>query len=122
MEIKATTAEVGAIGFMEIFAEHGHHNLWRRLVQHPRPDEFAASLAELFFGNPAPPARPGALTEPFFTLGELRVAISKLKHNKGNDDAGLVPELWNCAPDCLLSDLLLLYNDVLYSGDLPPPW
>ena len=68
----------------------------RRLVQHPRPDEFAASLAELFFGNPAPPARPEALTEPFFTLGELRVAISKLKHNKGNDDAGLVPELLKC--------------------------
>ena len=57
-----------------------------------------------------------------FTLAELRAAISKLKHNKGNDDAGLVPELLKCAPDCLLSDLLLLYNDVLYSGDLPPPW
>ena len=94
----------------------------RRLVQHPRPDEFAASLAELFFGNPAPPTRPEALTEPFFTLGELRAAISKLKQNKGSDDAGLVPELLKCAPDCLLSDLLLLYNDVLYSGDLPPPW
>ena len=61
----------------------------RRLVQHPPLDEFATSL----LGNPAPLSQPAVLTEPCFTLEELRAAILGLKPNKGNDDAGLVPEL-----------------------------
>ena len=65
----------------------------RRLVQRPPLDEFATSLAELFLGNPAPLSQPAVLTEPCFTLEELRAAILGLKPNKGNDDAGLVPEL-----------------------------
>ena len=62
------------------------------------------------------------LTEPCFTLEELRAAILRLKPNSLNDDAGLVPELLQYVPDGFLSDLLLLFNDVLYSGDAPPSW
>ena len=123
MEIDAITPEAGALGFMESFvAEHAHFCLWEAARSASPLDEFATSLAELFLGNPDPPSQPAVLTEPCFSLEELCAAILKLKPNKENDDAGWVPELLQYAPDGLLSDLLLLFNDVLYSGDAPSSW
>ena len=118
MEADATTPEAGALGFMESSSEHAHICLWKaaRSASPPR----RTSLAKLFLGSPDPPSQPAVLTEPRFSLEELRAAILKLEPNKGVNDAGLVPDLLQYVPDGFLSDLLLLFKHVLYSGDAPP--
>ena len=42
-----------------------------------------------------------------------------MKANRCDDDAGLIAELVQFSPSHVLQDLLCLYNDTLFSGEVP---
>ena len=62
------------------------------------------------------------LTEPPWTMAELRHAISRLKSKKNGDDLGLVAELLKHSPDDSLNALLLVMKEVFPSGNVPSSW
>ena len=62
------------------------------------------------------------LTEPPWTMAELKHAISRLKSKKSGDDLGLVAELLKHSPDDFLNALLLVMREVLRSGNVPSSW
>ena len=63
------------------------------IADQPHVDDFAKMLRGLFHGDPAPPMTMRTLTEPPWTMAELRHAISLLKSKKSGDDLGFVAEL-----------------------------
>ena len=67
---------------------HGHS-----LTQQPSPNDFADMLENLFCGAVAPPEPQILMSEPPFTMQELKHALGQLKTNKSGDEAGLVSEL-----------------------------
>ena len=79
-------------------------------------------LEHLFHGDPAPPMTIPTLTEPPWTMAELRHAISRLKSKKDGDDLGLVAELLKHSPGDSFSALLLLMKEVFPSGNVPSSW
>lgn len=50
------------------------------------------------------------------------MAIQRLEHKRGADDAGLVAEVLKHAPEELLHVLRGLFNDVLRTGKAPAEW
>jgi hypothetical protein len=70
----------------------------RTIVEHPSANEFATYLSEIFSGNTVQINRPNDLTEPRWTLGEVQLAVAKLKSNKAAGGCGLVAELLKHAP------------------------
>ena len=96
---------------------HGHS-----LTQQPSPNDFADMLENLFCGAVAPPEPQILMSEPPFTMQELKHALGQLKTNKSGDEAGLVAELVQVAPVELLEIAFLFYNHVLTSGDVPAEW
>lgn len=76
----------------------------------------------LFCGAVVPPEPQILMSEPPFTMQELKHALGQLKTNKSGDEAGLVAELVQVAPVELLEIALLFYNHVLTSGDVPAEW
>ena len=85
-------------------------------------DDFAKMLEHLFHGDPAPPMPMPTLTEPPWTMAQLKHAISRLKSKKSGDDLGLVAELLKHSPDDFLNALLLVMKEVLTSGNVPSSW
>ena len=67
-------------------------------MEHPSANEFATYLSEIFSGNAVQIYRPNDLTEPRWTLGEVQLAVAKLKSNKAAGGCGLVAELLKHAP------------------------
>ena len=55
------------------------------IADQPHADDFAAMLARLFHGDHAPPMIRLTLTEPPWTMAEVRHAISRLKVGRIND-------------------------------------
>ena len=96
------------------------------IADRPHVDDFAKMLEHLFHGDPAPPpmsmTMPTLLTEPPWTMAELRHAISRLKIKKSGDDLGLVDELLKHSPDDFLNALLQVLREVLTSGNVPSSW
>ena len=62
------------------------------------------------------------MSEPPFTMEELKHALERFKNNKPGDEAGLVAELVQVAPTELLETAFLSYNHVLTPGDVPAEW
>jgi hypothetical protein len=91
-------------------------------VEHPSAHEFAIYLSEIFSGNTVQINRPNDLTEPRWTLGEVQLAVAKLKSNKAADACGLVAELLKHAPPEFLMVMVDLFNHVLFHGDAPVTW
>ena len=89
------------------------------IAQQPHPNEFATELEELFKGIPTVPEKPDCTNEPDFRLEELQAAVSKMKSKKACDDAGVAAELLRFAPEELLAELLVLYNQTLRDGIVP---
>ncbi len=79
-------------------------------------------LEHLFHADPAPPMTMPTLTEPPWTMAELRHAISRLQMKKSGDDLGLVAELLKHSPDDFLNALLHVMTEVLTSGNVPSSW
>ena len=53
---------------------------------------------------------------------ELTKAIQRMKTEKTADECGLVAELLKHVPEDVLTKLLALMNDLLFSGELPSTW
>ena len=64
------------------------------VADQPHADDFAEMLARLFHGDPRPPMTRPTLTEPPWTMAELKHAISRLKVGRTGDYLGLVAELF----------------------------
>ena len=94
----------------------------KHVAEQCTPDEFANALEGLFAGNPMEPQPPLVLDEPPWALHELDRAIKALKTGKAADDGGLVAELLKNSSDEMLLALVSLYNQVLFTGDVPPSW
>ena len=92
------------------------------VADQPHADDFAEMLARLFHGDPAPPMVRPTLTEPPWTMAELKLAISRLKVGRTGDDLGLVAKLLKHSPDDFLNALLHVMTEVLTSGHVPPSW
>ena len=58
------------------------------------------------------------LSEPPWSMEDLWHALRRMKANRCDDDAGLVAELVQYSPDHFLQELLYLYNDTLFSGEV----
>ena len=89
------------------------------VADQPHADDFAEMLARLFHGDPAPPMTRPTLTEPPWTMAELKHAISRLKVGRTGDYVGLVAELLKHSPDDFLNALLHVMTRVLTSGNVP---
>ena len=85
-------------------------------------DDLAKILEHLFHGDPAPPMTMPTLTEPPWTMAELKHAISRLKSKRRGDDLGLVAEFLKHSPDDFLNALLLVMREVRRSGNVPSSW
>ena len=73
-------------------------------MEHPSANQFATSLSEIFCGKTVQINRPNDLTEPRWTLGEVQLAVAKLKSNKAADGCGLLAELLrHAAPEFLMA-------------------
>ena len=94
----------------------------KHVAEQCTPDEFANALEGLFAGNPMEPQPPLVLDELPWALHELDRAIKALKTGKAADDGGLVAELLENSSDGMLLALVSLYNQVLFTGDVPPSW
>ena len=92
------------------------------VADQPHADDFAEMLARLFHGDPAPPMTRPTLTEPPWTMAELKHAISRLRVGRTGDYLGLVAELSKHSPDDFLNALLHVMAQVLASGNVPPSW
>ena len=92
------------------------------LVQKPPVDEFAQFLGTLFAGGVDVPLPFPMLSEPPWSMEDLRHALRRMKANRCDDDAGLVAELVQFSPNHVLQELLNLYNDTLFSGEVPESW
>ena len=91
-------------------------------VVRPHENDFACMLEKLFKGPCEVPLPPLYLSEPFWTIHELKIAIRRLKNDKGGDEVGLTAELLKHVPNEFLDALLRLCNDVLYTGEPPTSW
>ena len=89
------------------------------LVQKPPVDEFAQFLGELFAGGVNVPLPFPSLSEPPWSMEDVWHALHRMKANRCDDDAGLVAELVHFSPNHVLQDLLCLYNETLFSGEVP---
>ena len=92
------------------------------LVQKPPVDEFAQFLGKLFAGGVDVPLPFPSLSEPPWSMEDLWHALHRMKANRCDDDAGLVAELVQFSPNHVLQDLLCLYNETLFSGEVPESW
>ena len=92
------------------------------LVQKPPLDEFAQFLGTLFTGGVDVPLPFPMLNEPPWSMEDLWQALRRMKANRCDDDAGLVAELVQFSPSHVLQDLLCLYNNTLFSGEVPESW
>ena len=66
--------------------------------------------------------RPLQLTEPNWSLQELKGAIERMKANKASDECGLVAELLHFAPENVVTALLGIMNQILHTGQVPSSW
>ena len=55
-------------------------------------------------------------------MEDLWHALRRMKANRWDDDAGLVAEFVQFSPNHVLQDLLCVYNDTLFSSDVPESW
>ena len=85
-------------------------------------NDFADMLENIFHGHPGIPTRPLQLTEPNWSLQELKGAIQRMKANKASDDCGLVAELLHFAPENVVTALLGIMNQILHTGQVPSSW
>ena len=92
------------------------------LVQKPPVDEFAQFLGALFAGGVDVPLPSPSMSEPPWSMEDLRHALRRMKADRCDDDAGLVAELVQFSPNHVLQDLLRLYNETLFSGEVPETW
>ena len=98
------------------------HHMVKTFAQEPHPNEFAKMLEELFGGIVMEPVKPDSFTEQMFELKELKAAIGRAKMAKAADEIGLTAEVLKHIPDDICNDLLQLFNDMLFSGEVPPAW
>ena len=115
-------------------AQLGHARNWRTLrsmqfatkgfrqQQTPQPNAFADMLGQICAGKPDRPCRPANLTENPWSMHELQCALGRLKIHKGTDEAGLLAELLKNSPDDFQANLLRLFDDIPYTGNLPACW
>ena len=94
----------------------------RTIMTPPHPDDFADMLEALFAGNTISLERPVAALEAPWQRSELTKAIQRMKTQKAADECGLVAELLKHVPEDVLTKLLALMNDLLFSGELPSTW
>ena len=94
----------------------------KTFVQEPHPNEFAKMLEELFSGIVTEPVKPDIFTEQMFELKELKTAIRRAKLAKAADETGLTAELLRHMPDDICNHLLLMFNHMLFSGEVPAAW
>ena len=94
----------------------------KTFVQETHPNEFAKMLGELFSGIVTEPVKPDIFTEQMFELKELKTAIRRAKLAKAADETGLTAELLRHMPDDICNDLLLMFNHMLFSGEVPAAW
>ena len=76
-------------------------------------------LGTLFAGGVDVPLPFPMLSEPPWSMEDLWHALRRMKANRGDDDAGLVAELVQFSPNHVLEELLNLYNDTLFSSEVP---
>lgn len=88
----------------------------------PPVEKIADMLKALFDDVATVPRSLVTLTEPSWTMSELKSAVRRLHPNKSCDEAGLVAELLKHAPDELLQILVELFDHVLRSGIIPLDW
>ena len=98
------------------------HTVVRQCAQHPPANDFADMLENIFHGHPGIPTRPLQLTEPNWSLQELKGAIERMKANKASDECGLVAELLHFAPENVVTALLGIMNQILHTGQVPSSW
>ena len=83
-------------------------------------------LEHLFHDDPAPPMTMPTLTEPPWTMEELKHAISRLREKKEKkkkgDDLGFVAGFLKHSPDDFLNASLLVMREMLTSGNVPSSW
>ena len=92
------------------------------LAQKPPLDEFAQFLGTLVAGGVDVPLPFPSLSEPPWSMEDLWHALRWMKANRWDDDAGLVAEFVQFSPNHVLQDLLRLYNETLFSGEVPESW
>ena len=115
-------------------AQLGHARNWRTLrsmqfatkgfrqQQTPQPNAFADMLGQICAGKPDRPCRPANLTENPWSMHELQCALGRMKIHKGTDEGGLLAELLKNSPDDFQANLLRLFDDIPYTGNLPACW
>ena len=69
-----------------------------------------------------PQLHPHSEDEAPFTLGELQIALSKLKANKAPGLDGILNEYFQLIDATVETRLLQLYNETLISETTPPSW
>ena len=79
-------------------------------------------LETLFAGNTLSLERPVTTLEAPWQRSELSKAIQRMKTQKTADECGLVAELLKHVPEDVLTKLLALMNELLFSGELPSTW
>ena len=94
----------------------------RRVMEQPRPNEFADVLEDIFAGNFGRPMDQPVLTETPWSMSELKVAIKRAKDKRTGDDVGLVAEFSKHAPEGYLENLLGVFRDALSTGQIPASW
>ena len=94
----------------------------RTITTPPHPNDFADMLETLFAGNTLSLERPVTTLEAPWQRSELSKAIQRMKTQKAADECGLVAELLKHVPEDVLTKLLALMNDLLFSGKLPSTW
>ena len=102
-------------------------NQWKQTHTHtPSCDsahsDFADMLENIFHRHPGIPTRPLQLTEPNWSLQELKGAIERMKANKASDECGLVAELLHFAPENVVTALVGIMNQILHTGQVPSSW
>ena len=90
--------------------------------QQPEPNEFADMLEELFAGDPGGDLLPTQFTENAWEKGEVYKAIKRMKVQKSADECGLVAEVLKYVPDSFIDTLMVQFNDLMRTGQVPTDW
>ena len=86
------------------------------MEKEPHPNDFADMLETFFAGNTISLERPVTTLEAPWQRSELTKVIQRMKTQKAADECGLVAELLKHVPEDVLTKLLALMNELLFSG------
>lgn len=79
-------------------------------------------LEELFAGDPGGDLQPTQLTELAWEKNEVYKAIKRMKVQKSADECGLVAEVLKYVPDSFIDTLVVQFNDLMRTGQVPTDW